>query len=206
MTFPEMIADAMPPDNEMVIGTVVSGNPLTVNVRGATQTPGRLSTTGLVTGDTVALIREGATWLALGKMISGSSGGLGLTSLHMSAATANLALTAAEQDVPGTTINFTTTSAQAFLVAWWFADYEVIAASTSIGSTKIRVDGTTNTANSANCRQTAVGDRATTAQADLQVLAPGSHTAVLRANRILGADGQLRVNLGHTTLTLAVFE
>lgn len=206
MTFPEMIADAMPPDNEMVIGTVVSGNPLTVNVRGATQTPGRLSTTGLATGDTVALIREGATWLALGKMISGSSGGLGLTSLHMSAATANLNLTAAEQSVAGTTINFTTTSAQAFLVAWWFADYEVIAASTSIGATKIRVDGVTNTANAANCRQTVVGDRATTAQADLQVLAPGSHTAVLRANRILGADGQLRVNLGHTTLTLAVFE
>ena len=116
MTFPEEVKNILPPDDELVMGTVVSGNPLIVSARGAQLKPGRLSTTGLTTGDTVALIRQDATWLALGKMITGAVTGLGLTSLQMSQLTpAVLGLVAAEADVPGTTITFTTTAPNAIV-------------------------------------------------------------------------------------------
>lgn len=204
--FPQKISDAMPPDNEMVIGTVISGNPLTVNVRGGEQTPGRLSTTGLTAGDPVVLLREDATWLALGKVIAGTATGLGLTSLNWAQSNAILGLTAAEQSISGTTINFTTTSPSAFLVAVWFADYEVIAASTATGVTMLRVDGVTNASPAATWKQLVNTERGTTGNVSLTTLTPGSHTAVLRANRVGGADGQLRIDNLHTTLLLAVFE
>lgn len=202
------IEDILPPDNELVIGEVVSGNPLVVSVRGGQpEGVGRLSTTGLSAGDPVALIREGATWLALGKMISGATTGLGLTSLHIATQGPGvLGLTAAEQDVPGTTINFTTTAAAANLVAWWVCDYEVIAASTATGVTMLRIDGTTNANPAATYKQLANTERGTMAQFDLLTVGPGSHTAILRANRVGGADGQLRLDQNHTQLLLAVFE
>jgi len=205
--FPQKIQDAMPADNELVIGTVVSGNPLVVNARGGEQTPGRLSTTGLVANDTVALLREGATWLVLGKMIGGDATGLGLTSLHIATQGPGvLNLTAAEQDVPGTTINFTTTAPAANVVAFWFGDYEVIAASTATGVTMLRIDGVTNAVPAATFRENALGERGTTGQFDLFTVGPGDHTAILRANRVGGADGQLRLDQSHTQLLLAVFE
>jgi hypothetical protein len=205
--FPQKIQDAMPSDNELVIGTVVSGNPLIVNARGGEQMPGRLSTTGLVADDTVALLREGATWLVLGKMIGGDATGLGLTSLHIATQGPGvLGLTAAEQDVPGTTINFTTTAPAANVVAFWFGDYEVIAASTATGVTMLRIDGVTNTVPAATFKQLANTERATAGQFDLITVPPGDHTAVLRANRVGGADGQLRLDQNHTQLLLAVFE
>lgn len=201
------VDDVLPPDNELVMGVVTSGNPLAVSVRGGNPAGvGRLSTTGLTAGDNVALIREGGTWLALGKMISGSAGGLGLTSLNMSAASAVLPLTGVEQDIPGTTINFTTTSATASLVAVWFADYEVLVAATAVGTTMLRVDGVTMASPAAIFKQLTATERLVIGQADLLQLPPGPHTAVLRANRVGGADGQLRTNAAHTTLLLAVFE
>lgn len=207
MTFPQKIADAMPSDNELIIGTVVDGDVLTVNARGGNITPGRLSTTGLAVGDPVAMLREGETWLALGKMISNSSTGLGLTSLHIATQGPGvLGLTAAEQDVPGTTINFTTSSPAANIVAWWVGDYEVIAASTATGVTMLRIDGVTNSTPSATFRGNTLGERGTTAQFDLLTVTPGDHVAILRANRAGGADGQLRLDQSHTQLLIAVFE
>ena len=201
------VEGVLPSDNELVIGVVTSGNPLAVSVRGGSpEGVGRLSTTGLSTGDNVALIREGATWLALGKMISKTDTGLGLTSINMSAASAALPLTAVEQDIPGTTINFTTTAPQAYVVAWWFADYEVVAIATATGTTMLRIDGTTNAAPAAIVKQLSATERMVIGQADLLRVAPGPHVAILRANRVGGADGQLRTNAQHTTLLLAVFE
>jgi hypothetical protein len=208
VTFPQKIVDSMPSDNEMVIGEVVSGNPLTVTARGATiEGVGRLGTTGLTAGDPVVLLREESTWLALGKVISGGTTGLGLTSIQKVFQTPGvLGLTAVEQDVPGTTINFTTTSPAALVLAIWFADYEVIAAATAVGVTMLRIDGATNATPAATFRENAAGERGTTGQLDLVTVAPGSHTAILRANRAGGADGQLRLDPNHTTLLLAVFE
>lgn len=205
--FPQKIVDAMPSDNELVVGTVISGNPLSVSARGATITgAGRISTTGLTAGDSVMMLREGATWAALGKLITSADTGLGLTSINMSAASALLALTAAEQDVPGTSITFTTASPLAYVVAWWFADYEVLTAATATGTTMLRVDGVTNASPAAIIKQLANTERMVIGQSDLLRVTPGDHTAILRANRVGGADGQLRTNAGHTTLLLAVFE
>jgi hypothetical protein len=207
MTLPEQIKNILPPDDELVMGVVVSGNPLTVNVRGDNLQPGRLSTTGLTTGDTVALIRQDATWLALGKMITGSATGLSMTSLQMSFLTpAVLGLVAAEADVPGTTITFTTTAPNAVVFAIWFGDYEANAANTATGVTMLRIDGVTLASPAATWRIDAVNSRGTTGNADIRTVTPGSHTAILRANRVGGADGTLRLNPLHTTLTLAVFE
>jgi hypothetical protein len=207
VTFPEAIVSQMPPDDELVIGTVTSGNPLTVNVRGGSVQPGRLSTTGLTVGDPVALIRQDATWLALGKMIAGTATGLSLTSLQMSTqGPGALGLVAAEADVPGTTITFTTTAPNALVFAIWFGDYEAIAANTATGVTMLRLDGVTLSSPAATWRVDAINSRGTTGNADLRTVTPGSHTALLRANRSGGADGTLRLNQLHTTLTLAVFE
>lgn len=206
-TLADAVEDALPSDNELVMGVVTSGDPLAVSVRGGSpEGVGRLSTTGLATGDTVALIREGATWLALGKMIAGTATGLGLTGLNMSAASGVLALTAVEQDIPGTTISFTTSSPSAFVVAWWFADYETLVAATAVGTTMLRVDGVTNASPAAIYKQLTATERLVIGQADLLQVNSGNHTAVLRANRVGGADGQLRTNAAHTTLLLAVFE
>lgn len=203
---PQKIIEAMPSDNEMVIGTVVSGNPLVVNVRGGEQSPGRLSTAALAAGDPVLLLRQEATWAALGKVISGNSTGFGLTGLYMSASNAILNLTAVEQDVPGTSITFTTTSPAANVVAIWFGDYDVSVVATATGVTMLRIDGVTLPAPAATYRQATAGDRGTTGQADLRTVPPGTHTAILRANRSGGLDLQLRLLASHTTLLLAVFE
>jgi hypothetical protein len=206
-TLADAVEDALPSDNELVIGVVTSGNPLTVTVRGGTpEGVGRLSTTGLAAGDNVALIREGATWLSLGKMIAGTATGLGLTGLSASAASSTLALTAVEQDIPGTTITFTTSSPSASVVAWWHADFETLVAATAVGTAMLRVDGVTAASPAAIYKQLTATERLVVGQATLLQVAPGTHTAVLRANRVGGADGQLRTNAGHTTLLLAVFE
>jgi hypothetical protein len=203
---PAAIANVLPSDNELVMGTVVSGNPLTVNVRGANQRPGRLSTTAPSVGDTVALLREGATWLTLGKMIAGTATGLSLSSLQMSASNANLGLTAVEQDVPNTSLTFTTTSPNAIVFGLWFADNQALGANTATGTTMLRIDGVTLAAPAAIWRADVVNYRGTVGNADLRTVTPGSHTAILRANRAGGADGTLQLVAQHTTLILAVFE
>lgn len=129
MTFPEAITDRMPSDNDLVIGTIASGNPLIVTAAGGpVEGVGRLSQAGFNVGDPVALIRQEGTWLALGKMVGATQTGFGLTDLQMSTSNAVLGLTAVEQDVPNTTINFTTTAPAAKIVAVWFGDYDVILA------------------------------------------------------------------------------
>lgn len=205
--FTQRISDAMPPDDEMVIGTVVSGNPLTVSARGGTiEDVGRLSSAAYDTGQPVALIRQDSTWLALGSVIGSTGSGLALTNIQQVMCNALLGLTAAEQDVPGTTITFTTTSPNATVVALWFGDYEVIAAATAVGTTMLRIDGVTFVTPAAIFQDVTTGNRGTVGQVDIRTVTPGTHTALLRANRVGGADGQLRLNAQHTTLLLAVFQ
>lgn len=73
MTFPEAVADAMPSDNEMVVGTVAAANPLTVTVRGTDMQVSYLNNSqdlvlgGFQVGETVVLMREESTWLVLGQ-------------------------------------------------------------------------------------------------------------------------------------------
>ena len=65
-TLPQKIVDAMPSDNEMMIGVVTGVTPLEVALRGATVSPGILSSYSPTIGDNVAVLREESTMLALG--------------------------------------------------------------------------------------------------------------------------------------------
>lgn len=72
MSLPQSIINAMPSDNELVIGTVQTVNPLTVAVRGgAVVMPGVVGSYIAAVGDTVQLIRQNATWLIIGAVASG---------------------------------------------------------------------------------------------------------------------------------------
>lgn len=207
MTFPEKISEAMPTDNELVIGTVTGINPLTISARGGPiEGVGRVSTTGLAQGDPVALLREGATWLAFGKVVSTETTGLGLTTLRWVQSTAILNLTAVEQDVAGTTVSFATSAPAANVVAVFVGDFETIAAATATGVLSLRVDGVTMPTPMSIYKDATSGNRNTCAQVVMFTVSPGSHTAVLRGNRVGGADGQVRLNNAHTTLFMAVFE
>jgi hypothetical protein len=60
------VEEVMPPDDELVFGVAVSVAPLVVQARGGLLTPGVLGSYSPAVGDDVALIRQDATWLALG--------------------------------------------------------------------------------------------------------------------------------------------
>jgi len=83
---------------------------------------------------------------------------------------------------------------------------EVLAAATAVGTTMLRIDGVTAAAPAAIFQDVTTGNRGTMGQADVRTLGPGPHTAILRANRVGGADGQLRLNPQHTTLLLVVLQ
>lgn len=72
MTFVQSITNAMPSDNELVLGTVTSVAPLIVAVRGGRVTmPGTVGSYVPGVGDQVQMIRQGATWLIIGAAASG---------------------------------------------------------------------------------------------------------------------------------------
>jgi hypothetical protein len=70
MTFPLAIAQANSPDNRMRIGIVSSVVPFDIDVSGEpVHNPGVVDRSfGFAVGDVVALLREGQTWLVLGKI------------------------------------------------------------------------------------------------------------------------------------------
>lgn len=71
--FPQQITSSMPSDNELILGTVTSINPLIVAVRGGVvNRPGVLGSYIPGVGDPVQMMRQNATWLILGP--SASSG------------------------------------------------------------------------------------------------------------------------------------
>lgn len=64
--FPQKISEAMPSDNELMMGVVTDVTPLAVSLRGASVSPGILGSYSPTVGDNVAVMREEATLLALG--------------------------------------------------------------------------------------------------------------------------------------------
>lgn len=82
-SLPASIAASMPSDNEMVIGTVTSVNPLTVAVRGGTvYAPGLLNSYIPNLNEVVVLMREGATWLVLGASTSATAGAVPIINVN----------------------------------------------------------------------------------------------------------------------------
>lgn len=77
MSLPRRIAEAMPPDNELVVGVVASVSPLVINVRGGTVlNPGTVGSYVPAVGDPVQMIRQDATWLILGASASSDDASL----------------------------------------------------------------------------------------------------------------------------------
>lgn len=102
MSLPQSIVEALPSDNELVIGVVADVTPLLVNTRGAQISPGILGSYSPTVGDNVAMIREEATYLALGAVRDIAGGGVygGPSRLvARGARTSNSTAAAAEQPV-----------------------------------------------------------------------------------------------------------
>lgn len=215
-TFPKAIKASVPPDNELVIGTVgsipIAGTPgtvLTVNVRGGTVTnPGRLSNVGVDVGDVVALLRQNGTWLIMGVLAAAASAGLGLSALQMSQMTGGATfITIVESTVAGTTINFSTTLPNATVLAMWTVDLEAVGANTTTGTIFLQLDGVSMTTPAVVGRLVTDTHRSTLSQTDIfTVPGAGNHTLLLRAVRISGNDTTLRMNPTNTTLTMGVFQ
>lgn len=75
MTLPEAITEALPPDDRMRIGTVLTRFPTTVDVQGTAVAASPLASYLPIVGDTVAMIRQDATWLILGRTTRQDTGG-----------------------------------------------------------------------------------------------------------------------------------
>lgn len=199
--------DQLPSDNELVIGVVTSGNPLTVNVRGEGVNPGRLSTGEFMTGGTVALIREKGTWLALGQILSGNGiGGLGITQIGTAECTSSLGLTAADQPVPGMTVSVVTTNPNAFLFCFWTTEFNTIAANTSTSNCQLYLDGIAQNNQAATQRADAANQRGTFGTFNIfPAGAPGTHTIVAQG-RTSGGAGLVNINNSNTNMIVVVYE
>lgn len=74
---PQKIADAMPSDNELVVGVVTSISPLQVSARGGTvNNPGTIGSYVPAVGDPVQMLRQDATWLIMGSSASSEDASL----------------------------------------------------------------------------------------------------------------------------------
>lgn len=211
MTQPNEVAAAsvekQPSDNELIMGVVTSGNPLTVTVRGDNVQPGRLSTAEVMVGGTVALLREEATWLLLGQVIGGNGvGGLGLTQLLSADATGALPLTAVDQAIPGLSIGIITTNPNAIVFTLWTTEFITVAANTSTSNSQLYIDGIAMSNQSATFRADATAQRATIMTGSLNfVTVPGAHTIVVQA-RTSGGAGLVTANNSNSNMIVAVIE
>lgn len=91
MTLPEAISEAMPPDDNLRIGIVLTVHPLTVDIEGNATPVGALSSYTPIVGDPVALLRQDSTWLCLGRVTSPDTGAFpqfqaGAVSINIAAA------------------------------------------------------------------------------------------------------------------------
>ena len=71
MTVSEAVGDVLPSDNEMILATVLSVNPLRIDNRGAATPCGTLGSYIPAVGDPVVVLRQDATLVALGSSVPG---------------------------------------------------------------------------------------------------------------------------------------
>lgn len=197
------IMEAMPSNNEMRISTITSISPLQISVQGGEVTAGKLASYAPIIGDTVAVLRQDATWLILGSTNTALRTGFAYPLFAQ--ASALLGLTAAVQDVAGTTVTFTTGSPAALYISWT-GDFESLGTTATLGVLAVSVDGTTLSSPIATFNNAGItGNRASPGNQIWTSVDVGSHTIVLRGSRATGADGMLRLNALHTTLSVAVY-
>ena len=92
MTLPEAIKNALPPDDNVRIGTVLTRWPTTVDVQGTAVAASALASYTPIVGDVVLLLRQDSTWCILGRTTLQDSGlspqmQAGVESLTVAAAT-----------------------------------------------------------------------------------------------------------------------
>lgn len=71
MTVSEAVGDVLPSDNELILATVLSVDPLRVDNRGASSPSGVLGSYVPAVGDPVVVLRQDATLVTLGASVSG---------------------------------------------------------------------------------------------------------------------------------------
>lgn len=191
---------------------MTSTSPLVVNVQGQDiEGAGILGSYLPYEGDVVALLGQSSsagadptTWLVLGNVAQEES--TRVTSTARAVASSNLNLTSVEQAVPGTLITFDTVRPNSVLLAWWSADFDVIANTITLGLCRLKLDGVASPSEAIYEMQSATNNgRVTTAQNERMVIAnTGSHTAELFGIRSGGLDNQIRLSQTHTTLSIMI--
>lgn len=122
------------------------------------------------------------------------------------ACSASVDLTTAEVDIPGATLTFNTTKANARFMCTASFYFAMISASANIALGKLNVDGVNQAAFVNFTGLNTTPQRENLAQTWIGTLAAvGSHTLKLRGLGT-GATAAHRVNATHTTITALVFE
>lgn len=90
-------------------------------------------------------------------------------------------------DVAGCSVTFTTAVANAIAHCWWVTDFDLGAPSTTQGTARLLLDGTTASSKTTWFQAEVATDRATVAQTDqFTIAAAGSHTIKMQATTTAG--------------------
>lgn len=188
------------------VGMVDSVNPLVISVQGAPMVDvGVLNSFVPQVGNPVILLGQSpasgadpASWVCLG-----TSTPAGMT-LFQGVSSSTFTLTAAEQVVPGTFLEFTTTAPVTLVEAQWTADFNIVGAVISTGVCRPIVDGVISSVQAiVEMPVAAATGRWTLGNQALFSLAPGEHTIQLTA--LANIAGNISLVAGSTTLLLRIY-
>jgi hypothetical protein len=115
-------------------------------------------------------------------------------------ASGTVAASSTNVDVPGATVTFNTVAANAVAHCYWVTDFDLSGATTTIGTSRLLLDGVTASAKTSTYEAEVATDRSSVAQMDQYTIAtPGSHTikvqATTPANMTVGLQTSLRVEV-----------
>lgn len=101
-------------------------------------------------------------------------------------------------DIPGCTVTFTTSTANAVAHCWWVPDFDLSGPQTGTGTSRLLLDGATASTKTAQYAGETATDRTTVAQMDqFTIASAGSHTIKVQATTLasmtIGLQSTLRV-------------
>jgi len=203
-TLAASIKNAQPSDNELRFGTISNVSPITVLIQGQPVFAGRLGSYIPVAGDTVAVLRQDATWLVLG---STSTTDKQVSTILAAQSSAILQLTTTVTDVPSCTVTLVPVTNSAVAAVQWTGDFESTGTTATTGVCAVWLNGVMVGSPQAIFNNMGInGARATVGNQMLLPLGTGTQTITLRGNRASGADLMLRLNSLHTNLLVTVYE
>jgi hypothetical protein len=117
-------------------------------------------------------------------------------------ASGTLAASSTNVDVPGVSIAFTTETDGATVHCSWSSDFDLTGSTTTLGSTRLLLDGVTGSSTFATIQQGITTDRASVAQfCSFTIPTAGAHTIKMQGT----TPANMIVNL-YTALNIIVFE